>query len=135
MKKTVCIFLAIQILAASSPTGQGVQFVFKLGAFVHHFAHHLFCHQENIGIVDFVQLHYSDHEHHEADHAEHENLPFQHHHHDQQNLAPQTPCLLPPFHSIVAFPKLEIVSNPLIFRSQQWYSSSYSGDIWQPPKA
>jgi hypothetical protein len=30
--------------------------------------------------VDFVRLHYFDHEHHEKDHDEHENLPFSHHH-------------------------------------------------------
>jgi hypothetical protein len=135
MKKYLPIFLAFQILATSSPSNQGMQTLLKMGAFFHHFLHHLTCHQENIGIVDFVQLHYSDHEHHEADHAEHENLPFQHRHHDQHNLAPQTPCLLPPFHTIVAFPKLQIVSNSLNFQSQQWHSSSYSGDIWQPPKA
>jgi hypothetical protein len=135
MKKSLLIFLAFQILATSSPSNQGMQTLLKMGAFFHHFAHHLISHQEKIGIVGFVELHYSDHEHHEADHAEHENLPFQHHHHDQQNLAPQTPCLLPPHHAIVAFPKLEIVSSPLIFRSQQWHSSLFSGDIWQPPKA
>ncbi len=135
MKKHLPIFLAFQILATSSPTGHGMETIIKMGAFFHHFVHHLTCHQEKIGIVDFVKLHYFDHEHHETDHAEHENLPFQHHHHDQKNLAPQTPCLLPPFHTIVAFPKLEIVSNSLISQSQQWHSSSYLGDIWQPPKA
>jgi hypothetical protein len=135
MKKHMLIFLAFQILATSSPKGQGVQTLFKIGAFFHHFLHHATSDQENIGIVDFVKLHYADHEHHEADHAEHENLPFQHHHHDQQNLVPQTPCLLPPHHAIVAFPKLEIVSNPLIFYSQQWLSSAFLHDIWQPPKA
>jgi hypothetical protein len=134
MKKYLLIFLAFQILATSSPTGYGMQTLLKMGAFFHHFVQHLACHQEKIGIVDFVHLHYSDHEHHEADLTGHQNLPFQHQH-DQQNLAPQTPCLLPPFYNIAAFPKLEIVSNPLIFLSQQGYSSSYSGDIWQPPKA
>lgn len=135
MKKHLLIFLAFQILATSSPSGQGMQTVFKVGAFFHHFIHHLACHQEQIGVTDFVKLHYSDHEHHEQDHAEHENLPFQHHHHDQQNLAPQTPCLLPPFQTIAGFLKLEIISNPLIFHSQQWLSSLHAGDIWQPPKA
>lgn len=135
MKKYLPIFLAFQILAASSPTGQGMQALLKMGAFFHHFVHHVTCHQEEIGIVDFVNLHYSDHEHHEAGHAGHKNLPFHHHHHDQQNLAPQTPCLLPPHCNIVAFPKVEIASNSLIFRSQQWHSSSYLGDVWQPPKA
>lgn len=135
MKKLIPIFLAFQILATSLPGNQGMQTFVKTGAFFNHFVHHLICHNEKIGIVDFVQLHYSDHEHHEEDHAEHEKLPFQHHHHDQQNLAPQTPCLLPPFYTVVTFPKSEIALNPLISQSQQWHSSSYFGDIWQPPKA
>jgi hypothetical protein len=134
MKRFLLILLALQILVVSSPTGQGMQTIIKLGGFLHHFVHHLACHQENIGILDFVHLHYSDHEHHVEDHAEHENLPFQHHH-DQQNLAPQTPSLLPPFQIMAALSKSEIISNPLISQSQQRNSSSYSGDIWQPPKA
>jgi hypothetical protein len=134
MKKYLLIFLAFQILATSSPSNQGVQTLFKIGSFFHHFAQHLISHQEKIGIVDFVKLHYSGHKHHEEDHDAHENLPF-HHHHDQQNLAPQTPCLLPPHHAVVAFPKLEIISNPLISQSQQWLASAHLRDIWQPPKA
>ena len=134
MKKYLPLFLAFQILATSSPNNTGIHTLLEIGAFFHHFVHHIACDQENIGIVDFVKLHYSDHEHHEADHGEHENLPFQHHH-DQQNIAPQAPCLLPHHYAIVTFPKSGIVSNPLIFRSQQPHSSLFSGDIWQPPKA
>ncbi|MBP6810975.1 MAG: hypothetical protein KA138_05630 [Saprospiraceae bacterium] len=134
MQKYCAIFLTTLMLAMSTPTHQVVRAVIKTGAFFHHFLHHLDSHQGKIGIMDFVHLHYSDDEHNEEGHAHHENLPFQRHHHDQQNLAPQTPCLLPHHHSIAAFPKLEIASDPLIFHSQQWCSSAYSGDIWQPPK-
>jgi hypothetical protein len=135
MNRYLPIFLAFQILATSSPTVQGMQTLLKMGAFFHHFIHHLAHHQEKISIVDFVHLHYSDHEHHKEDYAGHENLPFQPHHHDHQNLAPQTPCSLPPSYAIAPLAKLEIDSNRLILNLQQWRSSCYSGDIWQPPKA
>ncbi len=135
MKKYLPIFLAFQILVTSSPNNQGMETLLKMGKFFHHFAHHIICHQENIGIVGFVKLHYFDHKHHEEDHVEHENLPFQHHHHDQQNPVAQIFCLLPHRHFTLALPKLKMVSNHLIVHSQQWHSSLYSGDIWQPPKA
>lgn len=94
MKKFLPISLAFLMLVTNSPTGQGISTVMKLGGFVHHFIHHITCDREKIGVVDFVALHYSDHEHHEEDHQEHENLPFSHDH-DQQNLTPHGFWLLP----------------------------------------
>lgn len=135
MKKHICIILAFQVLATSSPGGQGMHTLLKMGAFLQHFAHHILSHQENIGILDFVHLHYSDHEHHDEDHAEHENLPFQHHHHDQQIQVVQSPCLLPQPIQIVAFQIVDDCSKSLIPHSQQRHSSSFLDNIWQPPKA
>lgn len=134
MKKYLLILLALQFLATSSPTGQGMQTIVKMGAFLHHFIHHISSHQENVGILDFVHLHYSDHEHHEKDHANHENLPFQHDHHNQLNQLLQSPFLLPPSIHDMAIQMTGIASNYLIPNSQQWLSLSFLGDIWQPPK-
>jgi hypothetical protein len=134
MKKYLTIFLAFLILVTSSPTGQGIQAVVKIGAFLHHFVHHIGCHQEKIGLKDFIRLHYFDHEHHEADHAEHEKLPFQHDHHNQRNISPENPFLLGDSQLIIAFPNLDICSNELIARPQQLVSSLHTGNIWQPPK-
>ncbi|MCF8239430.1 MAG: hypothetical protein K9I85_14805 [Saprospiraceae bacterium] len=134
MKKYIFILFALQILATSSPTGQGMQTIVKMGALLHHFIHHICSQQENIGILGFVQLHYSDHEHHEKDHAEHENLPFQHDHHNQLTQLLQSPFLLPPPMHGMAIQIGDITSNSLIPNSQQWLSSSFLGDIWQPPK-
>jgi hypothetical protein len=135
MKKYLLICLAFQILATSSPSGQGMQTLLKMGTFFHHFVHHLACHQEKIGLLDFVELHYFDHNHHEAEHAEHENLPFQHDHHHEQNIAQQAPLFMAEPPTIVAFQKIEISQNQLIIRPQHWLSSLHAGDIWQPPKA
>lgn len=134
MKKYIPILLAFQILLMSSLSNQGLKSLIKMGSFFQHFAHHIICHQENINIVEFVQLHYSDHEHQKTDHHSHENLPFQNKDHDQQNISSQMPFLLPRLNNIVASKKMKIVSNSLILRSQQLHSSVYSGDIWQPPK-
>ncbi len=134
IKKFLPISLAFLMLVTNSPTGQGISTVMKLGGFVHHFIHHITCDREKIGVVDFVALHYSDHEHHEEDHQEHENLPFSHDH-DQQNLTPHGFWLLPQHYETLAFCKRDIFSNPLISHSQQFHSSAYSGDIWQPPRA
>jgi hypothetical protein len=134
MKKFLPIFLAFLMLATSSPTGQGISTVMKLGGFVHHFIHHITCHGDKIGLGDFVALHYSDHGHHEEDHQEHGNLPFSHDH-DQQGIATHGFWLVSQQYETLAFCKRDIFSNPLIFHSQQFHSSAYSGDIWQPPRA
>ena len=135
MKKLLLISLALLMLATSSPTGQGISTVVKLGGFVHHFIHHITCHGEKIGLGDFVALHYSEHEHHEEDHQDHENLPFSHHHQDHPTPAQHVLYLLPQMQAILAFPNAEIAANTLKIQEQQWHSLSYSGDIWQPPKA
>jgi hypothetical protein len=136
MKQCFHIFLALLIATTSAPSGQGVAFAFKMTAFVHHFMHHLLCHGEEIGIKDFVELHYSYDEHHEEDHQEHENLPFSHHHHqDQPAPAQHVLYLLPQMQAMLASLNAEIAANSLKIQEQQWYSSLFSSDIWQPPKA
>ena len=82
MKKCLPLLLALQILLMSSLSNQGLKSFFKMGSFFHHFAHHIICNQENINIIEFVQLHYSDHEHNKGDHPDHENLPFKDNDHD-----------------------------------------------------
>ena len=134
MKKILPIFLAFQILATSSPTNQGMQTLLKMGTFFHHFIHHVVCDQEKLGIGGYLELHYSDHEHHEADHHEHENLPFSHHH-EHQSLNLQTLWLFAQHHEIPAFHHQIPTTTPLKFQMEHWHSSSYLNDIWQPPKA
>jgi len=80
-----------------------MQTIVKLGAFLHHFLHHIRCQQDKIDLVEFVRLHYSDNQHMDQHHAEHENLPFQHDRHDQQMQVMQSPFLLPKPVQIMAF--------------------------------
>ena len=135
MNRYLSILLSFFILTANSPSGQGPQTIFKICAFIHHFGHHLAVHNEDISILDFIILHYSEHSHHEEDHGEHENLPFQHHHHnDQQTFTQQTPCLLPAPSEIVAIPNLDIIPSQLNSTVQQWPCTAYFCSIWQPPR-
>ena len=132
MQKWLHTYLILNILASTLPSSYAIS-ILKLGNLAIHYHHHQ-SEGQSRNLLSFLTDHYTA-KHHEEDHKNHENLPFHNHHHDQQNLSPQSPFLLPQLHEIVAFPKLEMVSNPLIFRSQQWLSSLFSGDIWQPPKA
>jgi hypothetical protein len=136
MKKCFAVFLAFLILTSSSLSLQGLQVVVKASAFFHHFIHHLTCEEERVGVLDFVKMHYSDLDLHEADHpAEHEKLPFHNDRNSPQNIAQQTPFLLIEPNLVASLPKLDFVSALLNARPRQWLSSLHSGDIWQPPKA
>lgn len=135
MKKCLTICLILPILLANTPTNRGVQAIVKMGAFFHHFAHHLVCQQEQIDISDFVRLHYFNHEHHQTNHVEHDKLPFQHDHQSRQNMGEQISLLLFEPQINAALPKLEPISTPLIARLQHWLSVLHTGKIWQPPKA
>lgn len=112
----------------------GLRVVFELGAFLHHFVDHMGGHHEAIGLADFVDLHYSDPQHHEEDHGEHEDLPFQHHHSDHAPSA-QPVFSIPADQRMLAMNRvLEKAFNSLICVERQWLSSAHLGDIWEPPR-
>jgi hypothetical protein len=134
MKKLLSISLAMLLLATASPTSQGIRTLVKMGEFVHHFIHHVVCDQEQLGIGGYLKLHYSDHEHHEADHHEHENLPFSHHD-DQQGTTLQTLLLLQHQSESLTLSRPDFDIMPLNPLTGRWHSTSYLHDIWQPPRA
>lgn len=86
--------MAFFILATSWPANQGCFAIIKMGVFIQHFVHHLVCGQEEIGILDFMGLHYFNHEHHHFNPADYDNLPVQHHQPEQQNNVQCTPFWL-----------------------------------------
>jgi hypothetical protein len=132
MKQCSHIFLALLIAIASAPSGQGVASVLKMTAFVHHFMHHALCHGEALGVVEYVKLHYSHGEHHEEEHREHEDLPFQHHPHQTVTIAP---ILL--FFSESPVQLIGTVSheNQLAIAYKDCFISHHFSYIWKPPKA
>ncbi len=136
MKATLSLLLVFQLLASSTSSTGGLRVLYEMGAFVHHFVHHVEGHHEAIGLAAFVELHYSDHHHHEEDHGEHEDLPFQHHH--QSDHTPSAPAVfaVPAAADMLAFtPRVAPTVNPLICVERQWHCSAHLGAIWEPPRA
>jgi hypothetical protein len=135
MKTTLSLFLIFQLLASSLSSTGGLRVIFEVGSFIHHFAHHVDGEHRVASLADFVDLHYSDHQHHEENHGEHENLPFHHHHHSDQTPTPQLLISFPAAAQLMVSARVESTFNPLICVDRQWHSSAHLDDIWEPPKA
>jgi hypothetical protein len=134
MKKYLLIFLALQILATSGSANLGVSSMIKVSAFFHHYVHHISCEQEDLSILEFIRLHYTDNEHLATDHAEHDKLPFHCPHTDQHHIAAHAAFLIPQVAVIVTFTRTEITTQTLISESQELHYAFYLGNIWEPPK-
>ncbi|MBK7341989.1 MAG: hypothetical protein IPJ06_02055 [Saprospiraceae bacterium] len=116
------------------PGSQGIQGVIKLGALIHHYAHHVSHHHQDGHLGRFVEMHFTDHDHHKEDSDAHRKLPFQHDQH-QQNISLQMPFLLSESQRFVTPARPETTSNALTPWFKRWHSSLHASDIWQPPKA
>jgi hypothetical protein len=133
MKKWLVRYLLLNLLAFTLPENITYS-VLELGNLVAHFnAHGQDDHEENI--FSFLMAHYFNKEHHEAHHDCHADLPFHNHHDGSLNNIAQSPSLLPQSVFHVSHDKPVLATTILVVKSQQWISSSYIGDIWQPPKA
>lgn len=133
MKKWVIRYLVLNFLVFSLPGSYTIS-MFKLGGLISHFHDH--GHEGSAsGFLSFLAAHYLEKEHHEANHSDHEKLPFHDHHHDGVNFASQTPSLQPVPSSTFDTSKSSIQSDIVIAEITTRPSSSFSGDIWQPPKA
>jgi len=127
LKKILLIVLCTQVLLPNDL----LQDIVKLPVLVVHYFHHNHT-DKHIHFTDFIADHYSDHEHHDKDHDNHNNLPF--HNHDfnfQQSIF--TAVLLDIFPSIqsnysTANRKTKIISR------QHFQSSTALSSIWRPPK-
>jgi hypothetical protein len=103
----------------------------RLPVLVAHYFHHNHT-DKHIHFTDFIANHYSNHEHHDQEHDNHNNLPF--HNHDF-NFQPSmfTVAVLNYFSSALpgygtANGKTKIISR------QHFYSSAALSSIWRPPK-
>jgi hypothetical protein len=134
MQKYFSIFLIINILASTLPSSCVVA-IFKIGNLISHFQEHK-NESSNYNFREFLEEHYSENQHKEADHEKHKDLPFHHHHQNNCcHLAFQLPVLLPKNEVMCfVFTTHEIVTQKIIAQSPQCNASHYSGDIWQPPK-
>lgn len=133
MKKWVILYLVFNVVAFAMPTGYTLS-LFKLGGLISHFQDHRHALDE-ISFFSFLASHYLEKKHHQEGHSDHEKLPFHDHHNEGVNFASQTPSLQPVSYSTFATANSIIQSDIVISEVTTCPSSSFSGDIWQPPKA
>jgi hypothetical protein len=127
LKKILLTVLCIQVLL---PNGL-LQDIAKLPVLVAHYFHHNHS-DKHIHFTDFIAEHFSDHEHNEKDHDNHDNLPF--HNHDfnfQQSVF--TVALLDFFPTLLSNYGAANRKTPIISR-QHFYTSAALSSIWRPPK-
>lgn len=133
MKKWVILYLVFNVVAFAMPTGYTLS-LFKLGDLISHFQDHKHALDE-ISFFSFLASHYLEKKNHQEGHSDHEKLPFHDHHNEGVNFASQTPSLQPVSYSTFATANSIIQSDIVISEVTTCPSSSFSGDIWQPPKA
>lgn len=120
-------------MAFALPTGYTIS-AFKLGGLISHFQDHKHA-LEEISFFSFLSTHYLEKKHHQDEHRDHEKLPFHDHHNEGVNFASQTPSLQPVSTSTFDMSKPIIQSDIVTVEVSSFPSSTFLGDIWQPPKA
>jgi hypothetical protein len=131
MKRWLLCYTIFSVLAYTLPASLTVSML-QIGNFFSHFHdHHGDPHDHNI--FKFIASHYINGKHHDADHENHQNLPFHNHDNSTQTNSFQTLSLLPQHLSYVAATGL--IHNSIIQTTpSSRITSSFLGDIWQPPK-
>ncbi len=108
-----------------------LQDIVRLPVLVAHYFHHNHT-DKHIHFKDFIADHYSDHEHHDKDHDNHNDLPF-HNHDFSFQLSIFTIAVLDFFPTLQTNYGLAISKSKIISR-QHFYSSTALSSIWRPPK-
>jgi hypothetical protein len=119
--------LSLQMLLPS----QLVHDIVRLPTLAAHYFHHKLA-EKHIPFTDFIADHYTDHEHHDEDQDNHNNLPFHNHHFNFQQ-------------SIFILAATGIFSTALpnygrpdrkakTIARQYFYAAAALSSIWRPPK-
>jgi hypothetical protein len=133
MKKWLFSYLIFNLLAFSLPSSY-ILSIFKIGGLVSHFQEHVRI-DPKMNFLSFLASHYLEKHHQEANQNDHEKLPFHDHQGESLNFASQSLSLQPEHLSTFDFTKLIIHTDIVVAEITTCPSSSYPGDIWQPPKA
>ncbi len=132
MKNWLVIYLIFSFSALTLPKSYTIS-IFQLGNFLTHFHDHK-AEDNETNIISFLRAHYFEKHHHDANHEEHPELPFQHHARGIINIAAQLPFILPQLLPNVTYSTLTHSGNAMIANSQLIHSASYLDEIWQPPR-
>jgi|TARA_R110002124_G_scaffold264949_1_gene431677 hypothetical protein len=129
--KALPLILCMRLLLVNFLPNQDMHELSGIAELIEHYHEHEHDHDDNdhddIGILEFLSMHYAD-EHHKSS-AGHENLPFQHSH-------PSTVVnyFFIPFYSLFFQPAHYAAVDKPKFSFKTRLISSFSTYIWQPPK-
>ncbi|HLP93721.1 MAG TPA: hypothetical protein VK168_06770 [Saprospiraceae bacterium] len=124
-KIAASFFLALYLLANTE-----MHELVKLGAFVQHYTQHKSDNPE-LGLVEFIVIHYFSGNVKDADYAEDMQLPFK-----VLDCASSAPThVIPQPFCLYLMPPVSQESSALPIYDQSKLPSSHLSDIWQPPKA
>jgi hypothetical protein len=127
--KIIAYILTLNLLVANFFPSQNLGELAKVFSLIDHWHHHET--ESNIDFWAYLMLHYTDHQHHEQDHKQHEDLPF-HSHQQNQNLITY---FVGAFFTIQYEQKAYFSENKTLFSIyKNQFSSLFIADIWQPPK-
>lgn len=125
MRKLIPLLLLLLITVSATDT---IQFM-KLPALTSHFLEHK-ASSSHLSFVEFLMMHYTDHDHNDNDQDKDMQLPFKDMHQFSQSMYFWSiQQRLNPFNLIIQSQRSAIVIN-------DEYSdySTFSSSIWQPPK-
>lgn len=126
LKHITIVLLTIGIVLPDALVHQ----IMRLPALAVHYYHHITEH-EDIGVVDFLVLHYGNSEHMKTDAHEHENLPGSSSSHVCQHASP-APVVIQSLHLTLTHPELNRASHHVI--TDEFLPGNGANSIWQPPK-
>lgn len=134
LKKTVVIFLILQIFSNYTFADE----LIKIPRLFTHYYHHTYEHRDTKNFIDFIQKHYTEHNHNstqEKKHAEDDNdckLPFKHCNDSRTNI--HTPAIgFVASYLTTNYCFTFLKSDKIYFENKKIESSNLSS-IWQPPK-
>lgn len=104
--------------------------LFKLQSMFVHYQEHLNT-DGNLGFLKFIHLHYSNDQSHQDTDDDKEHLPFQDHHSIFTVVAPTKDLAS----NIIKITPNAPQTIDISILSEDFYSSSFVDQIWQPPKS
>lgn len=125
--KNILLFFLIVELTVPTDT---LHFVVHMPNYLHHFYHHNKTHQY-ISVIDFINDHTINPNHHDKDHHNHDNLPFSHQHSNDNN---QILAFIPFYSRYTINLHLTDSNDKRIIVQQFFRTSEFLPSIWQPPK-
>lgn len=128
--KALALILCMRLLLVNFLPNQDMHELSGIAELIEHYHEHEHDHQDaddDLGILEFLSMHYADEHHKNSD--GHENLPFHHNH-----LNTVVNYFFVPVYGLVFQPAHYVAVNKPKFSFVSRLISCFSYSIWQPPK-